>query len=256
MIEDRSLQKRSMTNFNVVPPQNNYRGLSYGIWLALWNNWLLSEDPDKYDGGPMLYLRGNLDYRTPVRNISYPRSINHKGINDRTGREAVAIFEHTAIFIPVITSCYTLGTLVDGRLLKTEKDVRQHVNTDIEQGGDMWATIQKKDDSKPARIVKDLKQYVVETSLFRLVIPKESILNKKQYLPEEKPGNYLAVSCAYCIIIEGLQAARYVITFGGKGRGDYYSNSVYELTVSRKSSDTVTDISARKRKEICRPKAR
>ena len=245
-----------MTRFNVIPAQNNYRGLSYGHWLALWNNWLLSDEPNKYDGGPMLFLRGNLDYRTPVGDIRYPRSIDHNGIYDRTGQKGITIFEHTAIFIPVITSCYTLGTLIDGELLKTEKDVRLHVIDDIEQGGNMWATILKKGDKKPGKIVKDLKEFIIESPLFSLVIPKESILNNKQYLPEKKPGIYFAVSCAYCVIIRSLHPSSYIITFGGKGRGDYYTNSVYELVVKRRNEGTVFDSSRRKREGTYKAKAR
>ncbi|HEY6886026.1 MAG TPA: hypothetical protein VI278_18495, partial [Nitrososphaeraceae archaeon] len=98
----------------VVPPCNNFRGLSYGHWLALWNNLLLSENPDKYDGHLMLFLRGNLDYKPAMQNIPYPRFIDPNGIYDRTNEKGIRIFEHTAIFIPVITSCYTIGTLIDG----------------------------------------------------------------------------------------------------------------------------------------------
>jgi hypothetical protein len=191
----------------------------------------------------MLYLRGNLDYKPAMQDISYPRFIDPTGVYDRTNENSIRIFEHIAIFIPIITSCYTIGTLIDGKLLSTEEEVRHQVNMDIEQGGEMWAVIMKKGEEKQTRIVRNLGDFLVESPLFKLVVPENSLLNKKQYMPEERPGIYEAVSCAYCLILETLPPSSYRITFGGNGRGNYYTNSVYDLIVARKTRDTVVDIS-------------
>jgi hypothetical protein len=218
--------------------------------LAIWNNWLLSKNPDIYDGSQILFLRGNLDYTPPVESINYPRRINYSATYERTGRKAIIIFEETAIFVPIITACYTIGTQVDGKLLRTEHEARLQASKDIELGSNMWLTIWKKGQKNPSKIVPKLTNFLTESPLFKLVIPKNSLLNRKQYLPADKAGIFEAVSCAYCMIIKSLHPSNYVINFGGIGRGDYYTNSVYELQVQQKSYGTVRDISSRKARRL------
>ena len=51
---------------DVVRPTENFRGMSYSEWATIWSNWLFSEDPDTYDGGNILFLRGNVSYKPVV----------------------------------------------------------------------------------------------------------------------------------------------------------------------------------------------
>ena len=227
-----------------MQPWENFRGLSYGNWLVLWNNWLMSEDPDHYRRGAVLFLRGNLDYRPPTENIDYPRFIDQNSFHNRTAKKTIKIFEDTPIFIPVITSCYTLGSEIDGKSLVTEAQVRQHVIEDIERGGQVWATIADRKTHRTAKLVTNLKKFLTESPLFSLVIPEASLLNDRQYMPL-KPDVYEAVSCAYCIILTSLPHSSYRLAFGGKGRGDHYINAVYDIIVEPKIHDTVRDISGR-----------
>ena len=88
-----------MSGYDIVPPNQNFRGMSYGEWAAEWWKWLLSsKNPDYSKGDPVLFLRGAFDYeqvgeqRRPKRKLHY----------DRTGDKKIEIFEGTAIFFPVI----------------------------------------------------------------------------------------------------------------------------------------------------------
>ena len=63
-------------------------------------------------------------------------------------------------------------------------------------------------------------------------------------MQEDKPGSYDAVSCAYCVIIKSLPIGSYRVMFGGKGRGAYYTNSVYDLYVEDAFKESVVDISS------------
>jgi hypothetical protein len=227
-------------NVDVVPPELNFRGMSYGEWVTVWNNWLLSEDPDTYDGGDVLFLRGNINYK-PVEGIEgAPRHIDPHGVYDRTGQKGERIFEKTSIFFPVIDSMIKIGEMYDGNVIERIEELRYTVNKDINEGGSMWATIIRKGDIKPSKIVKNLKDYRVESPLFRLVIPKNSLLkDKTEYA--SKPGIYDAVSGGYFIMIRSLPPSTYRINFGAKGRGTYRTNAVYDIVVEGKKRDRVVD---------------
>src|SRR5690348_17311182 len=98
---------------DVVSPNENYKGMSYGQWAAIWANWLMCKDPDYYNGDDILFLRGNVNYG-PVGNIEgSPRFIDPKGVYKRLGKEGVTIFEQTAILIPIVTVEYWIGGMFD-----------------------------------------------------------------------------------------------------------------------------------------------
>jgi hypothetical protein len=60
---------------------------------------VLSEEPDTYDGGDMLFLIGNVNLK-PVGDLEgRPRHLAQKGMYDRTDRSAERIFEGTLIAI-------------------------------------------------------------------------------------------------------------------------------------------------------------
>src|SRR5215217_1573019 len=88
----------SMSSYDILPPNENFRGKSYGEWAAEWWNWLLSEKPDIYSQeDPVLFLRGAFDYKARADGKRNPSSTH----NDRTGDKKIEIFEGTAIFFPV-----------------------------------------------------------------------------------------------------------------------------------------------------------
>ena len=63
-------------SIEVVSPNENFGGMSYGEWAIEWNKWLFSEDPDTYDGGNVLFLRGNVDYRPVGKEPGSPRYVD------------------------------------------------------------------------------------------------------------------------------------------------------------------------------------
>ena len=88
-----------MSSYDILPPKENFRGMSYGEWAAEWWKWLVSEDADTYlQKDPVLFLRGAFDYET-ANGQRRPKRKLHK---DRTGNEKIEISEGTAIFFPVI----------------------------------------------------------------------------------------------------------------------------------------------------------
>jgi hypothetical protein len=228
---------------DVVPPTENFRGMSYGDWAVIWSNWLLSEEPDNYPGGDVLFLRGNVDYKPLGGATGAPRHSDPKGFYDRTGKNGEEIFEGTAIFFPVINAQLNIGEMYDGRLVKNEQDMRFAAEKDINEGGAMWANIMRKGDKKASKIVKNLKDYRVDTPPFKLVVSQKSELSDRMESPL-KPGIYDSVIVGYYVLIRSLPPSKYRIHFGGRGRGTYYTDSVYDITVQSKSRDYVIDRSA------------
>ena len=119
-----------MKGLSVVLPQENFRGLPYGYWAALWWNWLLSDEPDYYRGD-MLFLRGNVDYKPVGGVMGAPHHIDPKAFFDRTGKNGEKIFEDTPILFPVVNTLLRIGDVYDGRLIEREADARFAARKDI-----------------------------------------------------------------------------------------------------------------------------
>jgi hypothetical protein len=228
---------------DVVHPGENFRGMSYGDWAAVWWNWLLSEEPDNYDGGDVLFLRGNVEYKHAGGVVGAPTYSDPKGFFDRTGSFGEKIFERTAIFFPVVIAMLHRGELYDGRLIKNEEEMRFAARKDISEGGAMWANIMVKGDKKATKIVKNLRDYRVESPLFNLEVSDKSRFRDRMESPLQA-GFYESITVGYFLLIKSLPPSNYRIHFGGQGRGTYYTDSVYDITVEGERRDSVTDTSA------------
>ena len=225
----------------VVPVNENFRGLSYGEWISIWGNWLMSEDPDNATRKDILFLRGNLDYKPVASNNEFPRFSDPSSVLIRTGHDSETIFENTAMLIPVLTAQYSVGDIYDGRRLNREYELRDAVNRDSDESLRIWATINHKRNT--TRIVSDLNRYRVESPLFKLSIPNNSSLRLRTQ-DAAKPGIYDTVVGGFFLIVHSLPKGRYRLEFGGNGRGNYSTNSIYDITVEGLRKNMVIDSTA------------
>ena len=80
-----------MSGYDIVPPNQNFRGMSYGEWAGEWCNWLLgSKKPDyqRYSrGNPVLFLRGAYDYYIEGGNRNPGGSPHSDRTGDRKNRD-------------------------------------------------------------------------------------------------------------------------------------------------------------------------
>ena len=226
--------------FDIVSPNENFRGISYGEWIVEWTRWLHSENPNIYDGGSMLFLRGNVDYK-PV-GTEGPRFLDPRAIYDRRRRKGEEIFEGTAIFVPILTTSFFIGDVFEGKILKNEQGLRYYVNKDTDTAQKVWSVIRMESSNKIFKIVKNLEEYRFETPLFKLRIPKKSFLIKRMEMPV-KPGIYDAITAGYFIIIRTLPVSSYRIMFGGEGMGAYRTHSVYDIKVCQRTRVQSRDVS-------------
>ncbi|MDP9287094.1 MAG: hypothetical protein M3P08_02720 [Thermoproteota archaeon] len=226
---------------DILPPGQNFRGLSYGDWAGIWWNWLLSKDPDSYNGHEMLFLRGNVSYG-PLGGVKgAPRDLGGLKYYDRTDDKGEKIWTGTPVFFPIINAAYCLGDMYDGIKLTEETDLRHAARKDIVEGGEMRAEISF-GTTKSAKIVNNLKEYFIESSLFELSVSSNS---KIRHETENafSPGKYECVTAGYYILIKSLHAGKYRIQFEARGRGSYYTKSIYDITVKGQKIHLVKDVS-------------
>jgi hypothetical protein len=227
--------------YKVVLREENFRGMSYGSWVARWSNWLLSEQ--SYSQSDVLFLRGNVAWKPSEGEGGQLRIIPPGSFLDRRGDLCEKIDDHTPVFIPIITAMYFIGDRYEGRVLENEEQIRYAARNDINEGGPMYAQI-KQGTGKFTKIVNNLENHMVESPLFKLMVSEKSpLLDYLEY--PMTPGIYDAVTVGYFLILRGLNSTYYQIQFGGKGRGYYRTDSVYDIIVTPKnqSQDLVTDIS-------------
>jgi hypothetical protein len=212
--------------------------LSYGQWAIIWDNWLLSEDPDSTVRKDILFLRGNLDYTSVTSNNDFPRFSDSSAALIKTDQNTEMIFENTAILIPVLTAQYSVGDIYDGKKLDNEYEIRDAVNRDSDESLRIWATITH--NRRKSRIVNDLNRYRIESPLFHLSIASNSRLRLGTQ-DAVKPGLYDTVVGGFFVIIRSLPRGKYRLEFGGNGRGNYSTNSVYDIAVEGIRKNMVID---------------
>ena len=233
-----------MNYYNVLLPSDNFRGRTYGEWASEWWKWIVSKDPDAYSPeDPVFFLRNEHDYESAKGG----RRQKNKHY-DRTGEQRIEILESTAIFFPVIEAEFNMGDLYpeDGsKKITTEKEMRYLARRDIDEGGQMRATI-KNGQNHPTPIVNDLKDYRAESPIFRLAVSPENQLKDKMEVVLE-PKTFDAVTDGYWILIKSLPSSKqpYQIHFEAKGRGNVNYSSTYDIVVkSSRAAGSVADMSS------------
>jgi hypothetical protein len=240
----------------VIPRNENYRGLSYGAIIARWTNWLMGSKPDYYDGSDILFLRGNVGYynnRFSFYDRGDARRFNKEKFPSTPGN-GVMIHEDTAVFIPIITAQFNIGDYYSGARIEDENSIRRAIREDLDGGGEMWATICDINNAKKTySLVDDLKEYRVESPLFKMLLTEQNPFRKIMEVPKE-PGIYDAATGGYFVLLTDLTKDKktpkeypyhYAIRFGGKGRGNYYTDAVYEITVNAPRATSVEDVSSK-----------
>jgi hypothetical protein len=231
-----------MVGFKIVRPDEGYRGRSYSEWIEEWSNLLVSSSPDYQTPSEMFFLRGNLEYESDK---SGTKIIKPGKFYDRTGSLGQTIYRNTALFIPVMTAMFSLNDPYGSRELIDEEDLRKAVRTDLFQGGSMWLRYKSSDTTEYTPVVPDITKHYFETRIFTLRISNQSPLIDK-FETALGPGEYETVQGGYFVILRDLPKGKYRFHFGGNGRGYYYTDAVYDITVlPDKFMNLVSDESSR-----------
>ena len=203
----------------VLQPSENFRGISYGDMIARWHSWLMSANPDNYNFGDILFMRGSIGYHDR-KDVYY-------------FKPNVVISEGTAILIPVVTTIFNYGDSDQGKQINDELSLRQAIKDHVNAAGPFWATLEEINNSTKLlkKIVCNLELFRVESPIFQLVIsPKNPFLNK-MYEPLF-PGSHTALGSGYFLLLHNLLPGKYRIRFGGNGMYNFYTDALYEITIT------------------------
>jgi hypothetical protein len=232
-----------MGYYEIVSPNANFRGRSYGEWASEWWNWLVSEDPDSYSrNNRIVFLRANIDY-----DFVEGRGRIHTGKHyDRTKARRIEIYDDTAVFFPVIEAEFSYGDPYPEdktRIIRTEAEMRYLARRDIDEGGQLGATIRKGDGPRNP-IVHNIKNHRAESPLFRLAVSRKNPLRYKMEVIHGH-GTFYAVTDGYWILLRYLRASNvlYEIHFEAEGRATQYS-ATYNIFVKPRPNDAVQDKSS------------
>jgi len=228
----------------VLYPWETFKGMSYGDWSAVWTNWLLSEEVDTYNGQDILFLRGNIDYRPIGGIVGGVRHQDSDSFLNRTGDKGFKVLEGTSVLIPITVAYYIIGDYFNGNIIENEIKLRYALNSDFNLIRSIWAVIKKSNSKKWEKIVSNLASFKMESPLFQLRVPTNSILNQLQDEPL-KPGTYYAVIGGYFLLLKSLPKSKYRISFGAEGPGEYSTRSIYDIEAYSATSTITKDISGR-----------
>ena len=186
----------------IVPPEQNFRGLSYGDWASVFWKWLLS---DLEQGGSVYFLRGNVDLEAPIV---------------RTEREMVTIYSDIGIFFPIICS---VTSKLDHPKAITDIMRRDHSAESERKPPMLSAIIDNLEIPNP-------EKYYAETPEFILSVPKSYPLRSK-FKPIFRTGKAAAVSAGYWILLRPLPIGEHTISFEGADQDGFKTLGIYTIKV-------------------------
>ena len=250
----------------IVSPDQNYKGMSYGDWVARWTNWLFSEEPERNEvQRDVVFLRGNVEYYHDLAKASERGgSVNPwEPFYNRTGVASVIISDDTPVLVPALTSTKVFGGGSEFGTMDTEEQVRRVARIDNDESGAIWATIESSDNKSSGAHGEqsllpsvengehDLRKYRITSNVFKLWISEANQFWKNIFQYPINSGEHHAVTEGFFILLRSLPEGSYRLRFGGKGRGNYRTESVYDLHVSAECRrvSTVTDISSKPKGE-------
>ncbi len=219
---------------NILKENESFRGMTYGDFLREWLMWLHSSSPIfRGNRHEICYVHGNLSYiydrETGIRKQAEPFQNRARSRNIFRGD---VIFDDTPIFVPARSSFYSVGEVYyqDNRKLESIADCQYICRRDLNEGGPSWCRVQKIEGDKVKDTNLDQKLCYVETPSFEMTVTQNSPLREHLEMPI-KPGTYPTFTAANALMIKSLSEGKYRLQYGGYGRGNYFSDSMYDFIV-------------------------
>jgi hypothetical protein len=239
-------QKRSLRGvqgLEIVEPGDLGHGQYYPSYCQEWMEWLVSNNPESNNDGPIYFLH----CVSPQENSRYGNSTYNTEPVVRIGIQSISINPGNYVFLPIITAA---AETIDTGVPDTPAALLNYVRTDLE-GGDSppdrtQATIVDATNIDPAKndkipmvpIIDDgLDRFLVITNVFPLDVPPAQpgarLLRNSFDIPINTPGVRNCRVGGYWILMRFNNAGkRYFISSFAKGRSQYRAGMLYEIEVS------------------------
>ena len=249
--------------YNVVVPNETFRGMTYSDLMQDYYNWIYSSNPDVRQDMDIFFLRGNAfgdPYVVPKENTSrfstYEILTDPRYVYDRTGLRAITISTNTVLFINVFDSIFFVGDTFEDNELKTPYECRLAARKEFKLTSAIWARIEGLGKFK-GPIVEDLRLFYVESSPITVSVSDKNKLTRE---PDYKltGGTYTGVAAGVFLLIGGkglssettpktrgkvdiqnasdrklgLPVGKYRVDFGGTQSVDYFTRAVYDINVN------------------------
>jgi hypothetical protein len=221
----KTLKKGKKISFTVFESFDIFRGRTFGEWTGDWWNWVVSEDPDYWQTGPVHFLSPGFARDDKGRTIP----ISLKFVNKKE-----IVFSDQAILLPV------LNTMVDSKTfpyLDSEEKMRREVRGDNDASPPLQNNSFTIDtESLIDDTGKNWSDLRVESPVFTLKVPDvpPGVSNKDRFdIPLVYPGNFDAVADGYWVFIKSLPVddQTYSIAWTSKGIHSYTTGADYTITV-------------------------
>jgi hypothetical protein len=221
-------------SFNVFENSDVYRGRTFGEWTSDWWNWVVSEDPNYSQTGPVHFLSPGFARDDKGRTLLESTNPQGQRVFGTFVFSSELIFSDQAILLPV------LNTMVDSKhfpYLDTPDKMRREVRGDNDASPrlqDNSFTID--DESLQGNTGKDWSSLRVESPVFTLRVPDvpPGISNKDKFdVPLVYPGDHTAVADGFWVFIESLprHANPYSLKWISIGIHNYTTGAQYEILV-------------------------
>jgi hypothetical protein len=223
--------------FNILENFDIYRGRTFGDWTTDWWNWVISEDPDYWQTGPVHFLSPGFARDDKGRTVNSSQNRSGKLVPGTFVTKTEIVFSDQAILLPV------LNTMVDSKnfpYLDSSDKLRREARGDNDASPplkDKSFTVDKEtlfDGSG-----KDWNSLRVESPVFTLRVPDVSpgVSNKDRFdIPLVYPGEFNAVADGYWVFIQNLpkHADLYSVEWFSEGIHNYTTGADYEIKIAHR----------------------
>lgn len=263
----RNSNQASNEPFTVITPDSIFRGMSYGDWLVTYMNWVVGPAPDSFSNDNILYLRGSARGQSYRESSSKPTGsgmslLDPNIILDKTGLYGYTITKDTAVMFSPLFSFFSVNYRYGKKVLGSVDEVHNAAILEMNNSPFMFANLFRIEQGTSQGALpnlkhlplfnngKDLNSHLVESPIFKLFVPSDSLLADKLDPPLELNREYDDVILYGCFIILQFNVeGKYRIDFGGIGDNSYATRSVYDIEVIGENQSRIKDESDLMRKK-------
>jgi hypothetical protein len=247
--------------YMVVDPSSLYHGKGYSEWTTDWFNWFLSEDADRRNSGPVVFLRslglpnkftgsyisdvtGQATGSDSLSDSMGEDMVNYSKLymndpNIRIGGDRLKIFEDQAVLVPIIIAYWIK---YEPSLNEDWGSMSDFVGSTIDNGDSPPELSQLTINNRNIELPLDedsMERFRIVTPIFSAVVPDTQYgRSVKDFLEiSVAPGNYPAMVEGYFVMLKFRPGSYWIHSWASaprERRGPYFSELIYQVEVNER----------------------